>query len=191
MADDKRSYLHMVPLEQRERQVGFAAAALALTLTLVFSIPHLGQLTSHAPAHRAAGQYSVATGLIVGLTSAAVLAWSSFRRVRLLLGISALFTGEFNPWGSIPLLYGLPFLVLAGWQLVRWSRFAGLRIDARRAQAGQEDDGGKDRGRGASSTASGRSGSSRGRTHERRSRRGEPPAIQRPSASKRYTPPKC
>lgn len=159
------SYAKMPPLGPKDRIAGFVAAGLAVVMGVVMWAPKLGE----KPAHGAAPGVELAMALL----GAFVLAWASLTKKRLFLGLGALFVGTYGPWGSKPFIYGIPFMALAAWEMVRWSRLAGLRLDARHALAQQEK-----------AKAGGRPASSGG---GRRSRRGAAPKG--PVASKRYTPP--
>lgn len=188
--DELASYATMRPLDRREQVAGYAAAVLAAGLSLAIWLPHLGHHVMAPPRARAANSYTPTLGLEVGIGAALMLATASLTRKRLFLAVVSLFTGDFGPWAR-PLVFGIPFFVLAGWQMLRWARFAGLRVEARRALAEQ---GGDDAGprpparRGAPERRRG----SRGRTGDSagaRSRRsGAAPSG--PGRSRRYTPPK-
>lgn len=177
----------MEPLRRKERLVGFGAAGLSALLTGAYAIhpwahkPAVAHGTQAAKAAASAlsAAYSPTNALVVGIATTLLLLWATLTGKRLFLGVVALFTGSFNPWGAIPQLAGAPFLILAAWQLVRWSRLAGLRVEARRRIAEQEE------------KAKGTHGASTPREGGRRSRRGSAPLTPgRPVASKRYTPPK-
>lgn len=159
----------MPPLGPKDQIAGLVASALAAVMGLVFWAPKLGEKAS--PHHTLPS-----LGLAMALLGAVVLAWASLSRKRLFLGLSALFVGTYGPWGSKPFIFGIPFMALAAWEMVRWSRLAGLRADARHALAQQN--------KGAA-----QAGATKGKkpTDGRRSKRGA--ARTGPAPSKRYTPP--
>lgn len=178
-----------LPLSDRERLAGFAAAAVAAVAFAVIWVPHLGQ-------HVAKNQRSATSALVIGLSMAALLVWGAFLRKRWILAVTALYVGILGPWSHVPPL-GAPFLALAAWLTITASKAA-----AEARQSGADP---------AASTAPGlattgaRSGAGRGganRSPDRGpawGRRGRQPgasstatagARSRPGASKRYTPPK-
>ncbi|MDA8392480.1 MAG: hypothetical protein M0Z87_06705 [Actinomycetota bacterium] len=191
--DELASYATMRPLERREQLAGYAAAVLAAGLSLAIWLPHVGQHVHLTPRARAANSYTPTLGLEVGLGAALILATASLTRKRLFLAVVSLFTGDFGPWAR-PLIFGIPFFLLAGWQMLRWARFAGLRVEARRTLAEQNGDetGWRSSGRRGEARAAGsrqarttRSADSAGA----RSRR-TGAAASGPGRSRRYTPPK-
>ena len=180
----------MRPLDRREQIAGYAAAVLAAVLSIAIWLPHLGHHVVLSPRARALNSYTPTMGLEVGIGAALTLATASLTRKRLFLAVVALFTGDFGPWAR-PLIFGIPFFALAGWQMLRWARFAGLRVEARRALAEQNGDHAGARPTGGRRAAeggrpsSGRNGASPGA----RSRRGSA-TPSGPGRSRRYTPPK-
>lgn len=155
-------------ITDRERMLGFVAAAVAAALWCVLTIPGL----VHPPKHLQRGQpdtTQVAIYLAVGLVLAALIFASAIVRRRALLGFAVLFTGA--SFGGIVFL-ALPFWALGGWLL--WRAFTIQRAAA-------------------ASTAAARGPASAGRAgRSARSARSGAAATERkpPPPSKRYTPPK-
>jgi hypothetical protein len=156
-------------ITERERTLGFAAAAIAAVLWAILTVPDL----LHPPKHLAKGQpdtTQVAIYLGVGMALACLIFAASIIRRRALLGFAALFTGA--SFGSLVFL-ALPFWAFGGWLL--WRAFRIQRDAASRATTGHG--GPSPPARRASSRAIGRGSNGA-------ARRTPPPP------SKRYTPPK-
>lgn len=150
-------------LDRRERLAGFAAAGLALLLGLVLWVPALFRVyILHG-----SGTYSTTPvlGVLVGFAAAGLLALATMSGKRLLLTFVAMAVGLYGPWGSEPVV-GFPFLILAFWQMMRYTKIARQRNELKRAAA-------------RASTTSGTSKRSKGA-----------PEVHRPSKSSRYTPPR-
>lgn len=124
-------------------------------------VPQLG-------GHAARGTYTPLLGIGVGFGAAAVLAGATVWNKRLALGFAALVIGEFGPWGNAVEL-GFPFLALAIWLVLRYSRLA------RAVRLANGPPPRRPRGSPAPRT---------------RPSRGKATASPYPSASKRYTPPR-
>ncbi|MGH9102733.1 MAG: hypothetical protein ACRDYD_07090 [Acidimicrobiales bacterium] len=167
MADQKAQQVPTNRLDARERLAGFAGAALVIAIALVLWIP---ALASHPVLHgRSTFTTTPAIAIVIGFVAAGLLVAATLYGRRVALGIVALLVGEFGPWGN-ELLIGFPFLALAFWQLMKFSRVSRQRVEARR--------------RANPSTRPA------GRGFGRRARQAEI-GPRRPAASKRYTPPKA
>ena len=169
----------MSPLDQRQRQLTLAGAALAAVVVLAIWIPQLG-------AHVGKGQTTPSIALASGLILAGLLASSLLINKRYIVGLAALFVAFLGPWGNYPLV-AIPFAGLAGWLVITAGRQAREEAEAKRREAGGTE-ATPARGRGSSP------GSPRPRSgglFGRRARSEETPTRRKPPpASRRYTPPK-
>lgn len=153
-------------LEPRERLAGYIGAGVAVVGAIAFFGPHIHERV-------AKNTLSPETSLVVGVVLGLALAASTAIGRRSLVGFSALLIGF--AWTSFPFL-GFPFLGLAGWLIIRATRFSRDDAEARRQAGG----GSSAAGRGAKPA---RSGGLFGRKAP------EPQAKAGPDPSKRYTPP--
>jgi hypothetical protein len=172
------------PLDQRQRRITLAAAGVAAVLVLAIWIPQLG-------AHVRKGQVTPSLALISGLILAGLLATSLLINKRYIVGLAALFLAFLGPWGNYALA-AVPYAGLAGWLVITAGRQAREEAAQKREAAGGAP-AATARGRGSPSARS--SGSSagawpRGGGWLRRGQREESPTRRKPSASRRYTPPK-
>ena len=168
----------MSPLDQRQRQLTLAAAALAAVAVLAIWIPQLG-------AHVGKGKTTPSIALASGLILAVLLGTSLLINKRYIVGLAALFLAFLGPWGNYPLL-AIPYAGLAGWLVITAGRQAREEAEAKRREAGGAP---ATRARGSGSSASPRPRSGglfgrRARSEETATKRKPPPA------SRRYTPPK-
>ena len=176
----------MSPLDQRQRQLTLAAAALAAVVVLAIWIPQLG-------AQVGKGKATPSIALASGLILAVLLGTSLLINKRYIVGLAALFLAFLGPWGNYPLL-AIPYAGLAGWLVITAGRQAREEAEAKRREAGDAP-ATPARGRGSSSA---RGSSPSGGTRPRRGglfgrrARSEETATKRkpPPASRRYTPPK-
>ncbi|MGH9179674.1 MAG: hypothetical protein ACRD0N_14105, partial [Acidimicrobiales bacterium] len=97
----------MTPLDDREQRYAVLAATLGAVVSVALWAPQFGE--------RAAVLLS-----LIGALMSALLYAAARRRSRLLTGVAAVLLA-FGPWGYAWLI-GLPFLVLAGWLVVRAPR---------------------------------------------------------------------
>ncbi|MGH9066880.1 MAG: hypothetical protein ACRD0J_05250 [Acidimicrobiales bacterium] len=168
------------PLNDLERKLGFASAALAGVLAVVFWVPHLGQPV-------AKGHTSVVESLIIGLAMAGLLLWGAALRKRWILAFVALYVGFIGPTFLAPAstkyisVIGLPFIALGGWLVIRGAKAQA----AARQQMAAEGDAGRP-GRPAGARGAARGPGSRSRKEPRTDATGR--VV--PTRSKRYTPPK-
>lgn len=142
----------MSPLDDREQRYSVLAAAMGAVLSVVLWAPQFDEGAAVLLA-------------LVGVAMSALLYAAARRRSRLLTGVAAVLLA-FGPWGYAWLI-GLPFLVLAGWLVVRAPRPEPGQPRPRREP--------RARRRRARDGGDGPSGGA------------QPPAPPRPS--KRYTPP--
>ncbi len=162
-------------LDARETLYCYVASGVALLFTIFIYVSE----TANKHYHPAKGQFSVATGLLVGLVITVALAVTTRIGRRALVGFVALFAFlGFNGSGG---LVGIPFLILAGWLLYRSYKVqkeATAKMRADREAGGAAPTARSPRG----SAASGRSAA------EARAARKKAPTG--PEANKRYTPKK-
>jgi hypothetical protein len=151
-------------LDTRERRFGFAAAGLSVALGIIAAIQdsHQKVTKGHKTLHSAPPETLLIVGIAGGLIMLAATLWGR----RLPFGIAAFLVGEGTAL-TVNLIFGLPFLALALWQILRFNKANRIRALARRQEA----------------AANRSAGGSRSRTTP-------VPEIGRPHASKRYTPPK-
>jgi hypothetical protein len=97
----------VTPLDDRERRYSVLAAAFGAAMSVALWAPQFGE--------RAAVLLA-----LIGVVMSALLYGAARRRSRLLTGVAAVLLA-FGPWGFAWLI-GLPFLVLAGWLVVRAPR---------------------------------------------------------------------
>ncbi|PZS23018.1 MAG: hypothetical protein DLM54_02055 [Acidimicrobiales bacterium] len=186
-------------LDPREKRAGLAGAVLAAVGFTAIWVPHLNQPTPKG--HQAAAVY-----LAIGLIEALVLALCTLARRRYLVGFASLVIG-FGPWNAYTVLV-VPFLALAGWTIYRASRLSRLAAASSRP-AGAKRQGSLRSTRSANRRAAGTAGGPQGAigvakgAAQRSSRarsgargRASQEAVdatgrRRPTASKRYTPPKA
>lgn len=168
-------------ITRREQLFGYLLAAYAAVGFLAIWVPILE--------HSSAKHHSSAvTDLAIGLGMAIVLAATARWGRAYFLGAAALLVG-LGPWNTASVL-GFPAIGLGGWMLFRTSKSAG---DARRAARAA---GGNTRPQRSSraarnSAARSRSGTVQGSRRSGGKRTGaQGPVSNRPTASKRYTPPK-
>jgi hypothetical protein len=168
------------PLDLRQRQATLAGSAVAALAVLAIWIPQLG-------AHVRKGQPTPSIALASGLILAALLAISLLINKRYIVGLAALFLAFLGPWGTYPLL-AIPFAGLAGWLVITAGRQARDEAEAKRREAGGSQAPPARGGGGASPQGS--SSRPRGGGFLRRGQRDESPTRPKPTASRRYTPPK-
>lgn len=151
-------------LDTRERRFGFAAAGLALALAVVgvFAEPKHSEIVKGHVVHPASHVEILGVGAVACLILIGTTLWGK----RLPFALAAFMVGEATTL-TVSLVFGLPFIALALWQILRITKANRGRAFAR-AQGG-------------SGTGSVRASSGRGSV---------PPSSGIPSASKRYTPPK-
>jgi hypothetical protein len=165
------------PLDQRQRQITLAAAAIAAVAVLAIWIPQLG-------AHVKKGQVTPTLALVSGLILAGLLAMSVVINKRYIVGLAALFLAFLGPWGNYALL-AVPFAVLAGWLVITAGRQA--REEAARKR---EQEGGTQATSAKGRDSSGSGARPRSGGFLRRAQPEESPTRKKPPASRRYTPPK-
>jgi hypothetical protein len=160
----------MNPLDQRQRQVTLAAAALAAVVVLAIWIPQLG-------AHVAKNKTTPSLALVSGLILAGLLATSLLINKRYIVGLAALFLAFLGPWGSY-FIIAILYFALAMWLVITAGRQAREEAEAKRQAAG-----------GAQPKAASPRPQSKGLF--RRAQPDQTPTKRKPPpASKRYTPPK-
>jgi hypothetical protein len=160
----------MNPLDQRQRQVTLAAAALAAVVVLAIWIPQLG---THVAKNKTTPSLALASGLIL----AGLLATSLVINKRYIVGLAALFLAFLGPWGNYFIL-AILYFGLAMWLVITAGRQAREEAAAKREAAG-----------GAPPKAASPRPQSKGLF--RRSQPEQTPTRRKPpQASKRYTPPK-
>jgi hypothetical protein len=167
-------------LDARESLYCYAASVIALVFSVLIFVSE-----DKKNFHPVKGQLSPTTGLIIGLTSAVLLAVTTRIGRRALVGFVALFAFlGFNGSGGF---IGFPFLVLAGWLLYRSYKVqkeATAKLREERA-AGGGTAGGSDR---PVRPAKGAAAAGRSRADARRAGRAKGPST--PEGNKRYTPKK-
>ena len=162
-------------LDGRERLYCYAGSGIAVIFTILI---YVGE-TTEKPFHPIKGQFSPATALIVGFTSAGALAITTWVGRRALVGFVALFA--FLGFENSTFLIGVPFLVLAVWLLYRSYKVqkeATAQLKAARSTGG------------ASPPARTPRGAATSRKSAAETRAARKKAAAGPESNKRYTPKK-
>lgn len=166
------------PLDDRERWMGFAAAAATVVAFAVIWVPHLG-------AAHPKGQPSPLENVGIGVAMAILLAWSAALRKRWLLGLAALWVGFIGPWNHY-YVAGYAWVAFGGWLLIKNSKAQVKAAKAEAASSPRGTAGGRGRaGAAGPARASGGAGRGRGTGSSKTDATGRPIPV----ASKRYTPP--
>ena len=163
-------------LDGRERLYCYAASVVAVVFAVLV---YVGQTSSNY--HPGKGHLAPSTSLIVSLAFALLLAGTTWIGRRALAGFASLFA--FFAFGTSALVIGLPFLVLAGWLLLRSYKVQKEATAALRAERRTTDDAPARSARSPRSAAASGRGAAEARTARKKTPTG-------PEGNKRYTPKK-
>ena len=153
------------PLSKRERQIGFGIVALtAIAYIAIWTPVIIGKVK---PAKNPSFLDNPAVAITEGLALMAITAFMIYRNQRRFAGVGAIIVALGAGWGS---------LVLLAFPLMAWGVFAGFKVDRAQVELRRQARQAKKAGL-APPSAAGSKGAIM-------------PPRPRPSASKRYTPPK-
>ncbi len=129
------------PLNQLERRLGFAVAALVAVAFVAIWVPHLGEMVPKvvAKAGKAAPRRaaSPSSELVFGLVLAAILGWSTVIKKRWILAFVAFYSGLQGPWTSNYKFLGYAVMVFGAWLLFRNAKMQSDAQKAANAAAGR------------------------------------------------------